>query len=119
MGPELNRDQKEAINRYLEILNQIYREHISRVILFGSVARGDYSPESDIDLLIVTANGENNLKDQISMASFDIILETEVILSPLVMDEETFEWHKKYRDPLYNQIQKDGIDLWMNKPEFL
>jgi hypothetical protein len=67
----------------------------------------------------VTANGEQSLKDEISMACFDIILETEVILSPLVMDEETYEWHKKYRDPLYNQIQKDGIDLWMNKPEFL
>ena len=62
----------------------------------------------------MTANGGQNLKDEISMACFDIMLETEVILSPLVMDEETYEWHKKYRDPLYNQIQKDGIDLWMN-----
>jgi len=62
----------------------------------------------------VTANGGQNLKDEISMACFDIMLETEVILSPLVMDEETYEWHKQYRDPLYNQIQKDGIDLWMN-----
>ena len=111
MGLELNRNQKEAIARYLEILSQIYREQISKVILFGSVARGDFSPESDIDLLIVTANGGQNLKDEISMACFDIMLETEVILSPLVMDEETYEWHKKYRDPLYNQIQKDGIDL--------
>jgi predicted nucleotidyltransferase len=119
MTIELNRNQKEAIARYLEILSQIYREQISKVILFGSVARGDFSPESDIDLLIVTANGGQNLKDEISMACFDIMLETEVILSPLVMDEETYEWHKQYRDPLYNQIQKDGIDLWMNKPEFL
>jgi len=111
---ELNRNQKEAIARYLEILSQIYREQIPKVILLGSVARGDFSPESDIDLLIVTANGGQNLKDEISMACFDIMLETEVILSPLVMDEETYEWHKKYRDPLYNQIQKDGIDLWMN-----
>jgi predicted nucleotidyltransferase len=114
MTIELNRNQKEAIARYLEILSQIYREQISKVILFGSVARGDFSPESDIDLLIVTANGGQNLKDEISMACFDIMLETEVILSPLVMDEETYEWHKKYRDPLYNQIQKDAIDLWMN-----
>jgi predicted nucleotidyltransferase len=114
MTIELNRDQKEAIARYLEILSQIYREQISKVILLGSVARGDFSPESDIDLLIVTANGGQNLKDEISMACFDIMLETEVILSPLVMDEETYEWHKQYRDPLYNQIQKDGIDLWMN-----
>lgn len=119
MGLGLSRNQKEAITRYLKILSQLYKGQISRVILFGSVARGDFSPESDIDLLIVTANGEQTLRDEISMACFEIILETEVILSPLVMNEETYEWHKKYRDPLYNQIQKDGIDLWMNKPEFL
>jgi predicted nucleotidyltransferase len=44
MTIELNRNQKEAIARYLEILSQIYREQISKVILLGSVARGDFSP---------------------------------------------------------------------------
>ena len=83
------------------------------------MARGESELESDIDLLIVTVNCDQGLKDEISMACFDIILQTDIILSPLVMDEETYEWHKKYRDPLYNNIQKDGIDLWIKKPEFL
>jgi predicted nucleotidyltransferase len=116
---ELNKNQREAIIHYLSILRQKYKEQISEVILYGSVARGESVLESDIDLLVVTTNGDQELKDEISMACFDIILQTDVILSPLVMDEETYEWHKKYRDPLYNNIQKDGIDLWMKKPEFL
>ncbi len=116
---ELNENQKEALSRYLAILRQKYKEQISKVILFGSVARGNPDPESDIDLLVVTANGDQKLKDEISMACFDIILKTEVILSPLVMDKETYEWHKKYHDPLYNNIQRDGIDLWIKKLEFL
>jgi predicted nucleotidyltransferase len=119
MALELNKNQREAIIRYLSILNKKYKEEILEVILYGSVARGEPSLESDIDLLIVTANGGQDLRDEISMACFDIILQTEVILSPLVMDEETYKWHKKYRDPLYNSIQRDGIDLWMKKPEFL
>jgi predicted nucleotidyltransferase len=119
MALELNKNQREAIIRYLSILNKKYKEEILEVILYGSVARGEPSLESDIDLLIVTANGGQDLRDEISMACFDIILQTEVILSPLVIDEETYEWHKKYRDPLYNSIQRDGIDLWMKKPEFL
>ena len=116
---KLNENQREAITRYLTILEQKYEKQISRVILFGSVARGDAEPEADIDLLIVTVNGDQELKDEISMASFSTILETDVILSPLVMDEESYEWHKKYRDPLYNNVQRDGIDLWMKRPEFL
>lgn len=69
--------------------------------------------------MVVTANGDQRLRDEISMSSFDIILETEVILSPLVMDADTYKWHEKYRDPLYNHIKRDGIDLWKEKPEFL
>jgi predicted nucleotidyltransferase len=119
MAIKMNKNQREALSRYLEILRQEYKDQISRVILFGSLARGEPDPESDIDLLIVITNGDQKLKDEISMACFDIILETNVILSPLVMDGETYEWHKNYRDPLYNNIQKDGLDLWMKKPEFL
>jgi len=119
MAIEMNKNQREALSRYLEILRQEYKDQISKVILFGSLARGESDPESDIDLLIVITNGDQKLKDEISMACFDIILETNVILSPLVMDRETYEWHKNYRDPLYNNIQKDGLDLWIKKPEFL
>lgn len=115
----MNENQREAISRYLAILREKYKDQISKVIIFGSVARGESDPESDIDLLIVTTNGDRKLRDEISMACFDIILKTNVILSPLVMDGETYEWHKNYRDPLYNKIQMDGIDLWTKKPEFL
>ena len=119
MAIKLNKNQKEAILCYLEILRQKYKKQILKVILFGSVARGKADPESDIDLLIVTVNGDQKFRDEISMSCFDIILKTEVILSPLVMDKVTYEWHKNYRDPLYNNIQKDGIDLWIKKPQFL
>jgi len=119
MTLQLNKNQREAITRYLSILNQKYKGQILEVILYGSVARGESAVESDIDLLIVTANGGQELRDEISMACYDIILETDVILSPLVMDEETYEWHKKYSDPFYNNVRRYGIDLWMKKPEFL
>ena len=119
MALELNKNQRLAINRYLEILQQKYGEQISEVILFGSIARGDFTGESDIDLLVVTADGDQKLKDEISMSCFDIILETDIILSPLVMDAGTYKWHEKYEDPLYNHIKRDGINLWKEKPEFL
>ncbi|MEW5766782.1 MAG: nucleotidyltransferase domain-containing protein [bacterium] len=119
MTLKMNENQRKALSQYLGILRKRYKKQISKIILFGSVARGNLDPESDIDLLVVITNGDQNLKDEINMACFDIILETDVILSPLVMDRETYEWHKKYHDPLYNNIQKDGIELWIKKPEFL
>ena len=41
---------------YLEISKKIkekFGEKVANIILFGSYARGDYSEESDIDILII------------------------------------------------------------------
>lgn len=48
-APEL-----ETVANFLDQLDQQCGDRVDRVILFGSRARGDYEPESDIDLLIVT-----------------------------------------------------------------
>jgi predicted nucleotidyltransferase len=87
--------------------------------LFGSVARGERDMESDIDLLVVLKDEYSELRDEISMAAFDSILEYDVIISPIVMESKIYEWHKRYRDPLYNNIERDGIDIWMKTPESL
>jgi predicted nucleotidyltransferase len=111
----LTKEQKAAVFAYLRLLREKYRDKIEQVVLFGSVARGEFDEESDVDIMIVLKNGSRRLRDEISMASFDIILRNNVILSPMVMDRKTYEWHKKYRDPLYNSIKKDGINLWKSK----
>lgn len=73
MTLELNKKQKEAIIRYLSILNEKYTGQVLEVILHGSVARGESAAESDIDLLVVTTNGGQDLRDEINMTCFDCI----------------------------------------------
>lgn len=116
---KLSKKQKKALSQYLTILHSRYERDVSRVILYGSVVQNKSDLESDIDLLIVISKGGQKFRDEISMACFDIILETNIILSPLVMNEEIYEWHRNYHDPLYNNIQKNGIDIWIKKPKFL
>ena len=42
-----------AARRYAELLRQTLGDNLVSVVLFGSVARGEARPDSDIDLLIV------------------------------------------------------------------
>src|SRR5437764_1680739 len=44
---------RELARRYTDLLRSHLSERLVSVVLFGSVARGDASPASDIDLLIV------------------------------------------------------------------
>ena len=62
----LTKNQINALSEYLTILRREYRDKVVDVLLFGSVARGDYDEESDIDILVVVKNGEAKLQDEIS-----------------------------------------------------
>ena len=115
----LTKNQIKALSEYLTILRGKYRHKVVDVLLFGSVARGDYDEESDIDILVVVENGEAKLRDEISMASYEPMLRNDVVISSLVMDEIIYNWHRKYKDPLYKVIKKEGINLWKKPPKFL
>jgi predicted nucleotidyltransferase len=109
----ISKNKKDAVSKYLEILQEKYLDKIENVILFGSAARGESDKESDVDILVVLKKRDEKLRDEVSMAAFDVILSSNVVISPIVMNKEMYEWHKWYRDPLYNNIERDGIDLWM------
>jgi predicted nucleotidyltransferase len=115
----LNKKIIETLNAYIALLKEKYGENITKIILFGSAARRRRSRESDVDLLIITTNKRQSVKDEISMSAFDIMLKNNIVLSPIVMDKDTYEWYKKYRDPFYNNIMRDGVDIWTKKPERL
>ncbi|MEM1575325.1 MAG: nucleotidyltransferase domain-containing protein [Nitrososphaerota archaeon] len=48
-----------VIRKYCEIINNYLEERLISIMLFGSIARGDWDKNSDIDILII-ADGWNN-----------------------------------------------------------
>lgn len=50
---ELNRSLRDLARRYAEHARNSLGEDLTSVVLFGSVARGEAGPQSDIDLLVV------------------------------------------------------------------
>jgi predicted nucleotidyltransferase len=43
----------DVIRKYCEILLQHFGERLMGVLLYGSIARGDWNRDSDIDILVV------------------------------------------------------------------
>ena len=89
---------------------------VSRIILYGSKARGTSEPDSDIDLLILTdcqINGK--LRRAISDRLADINLRNDVFMTSVVISEQ--EWaNGLIRYSLFHsEIEKGGCEV--NSPE--
>lgn len=89
---------------------QLYGNRLSRIILYGSYARGDNTEESDIDIMIVLdcdAEEIKKLRGLTAEMASDISLEQEVFLSVLLRDKKNFENNLSVL-PFYQNIVREG-----------
>lgn len=80
--------------------------------LFGSVARGDYKYDSDIDVLVLIAGKVNNtLEEEVFDLAYDIELEYSVVFGIVVYQKEFWYSELGTSMPLYKNVQQDGVSL--------
>lgn len=78
-----------------EFAHAIESEDIIRIILFGSVARGDDNEDSDIDILIVTPSRER-INDFVNDEVFNINAKYLEVVSAHIMTEDYYNRTKDY-----------------------
>ena len=53
---------QSLIDQYVEEIKRIYGSHVKQIILYGSYARGDFRPDSDVDIMILVDMSDLELK---------------------------------------------------------
>ena len=67
--------REDALNRLTSNLDKILQFGVERIGLFGSPARSDAGPESDVDVLVRFPKGSNSLESFVSdRTPFDAIV---------------------------------------------
>ncbi len=90
-------------------LEACYGERLKRVVLFGSQARGDAEPDSDIDVLVVLAGPvDSAMEDKRTRDMlYDLMCANKLILiSCIFMEEERFVTE---RSPLLLNVRREGV----------
>ncbi len=91
-----------------DFAEKIKSDDVKLIILYGSVARGQDTPESDIDILIVSDNvGE--LRSKVNELAVDVILDSGEIISPHLMSEDHFNKTKDFM--FLSNVLKEGVVL--------
>ena len=98
---------------YLIEIQRIYGLHLKSVILYGSYARGDFTQDSDVDIMILVDLTDEEMEeysDELAEIGFDYNV-AYGILMPVVRNQEHFKhWVKAY--PFYENVQKEGVKIY-------
>ena len=105
-----SKDQQVAI-AFVDKIRQHFDGQLVSAFLFGSRARGEAEPDSDMDLLVVMAVADPEVRKAIHHLAAEVWLENGIFLSTLVWSQD--HWHKvaQLQTLLYQSICRDGIDL--------
>lgn len=105
---------KNLLNGYVAELQNIYGCHLKSVILYGSYARGDFTKESDVDIMILLSLTDEEIKEyrhQLSEHTYDFYMTYDLDIKPIVKNEEHFmKWVDNY--PFYTNVSREGVKLF-------
>ena len=102
---------QEVFEKMIPGFQTIFGNVLERIILYGSVARGTQTAESDIDIAVIVRRYTEDMHEKMIDLTVDLELEYNKVLSVLLIDYDNFrEWEDVL--PFYKNMKKDGIMLW-------
>ena len=103
-----------AFEDFLEQVRAALGARLKRIVLFGSRARGDSTPESDYDCLIVVDEPTSAIRNKLYDIAGEVLVEHSIVVFAYPISEARFDdWQ---HDPLLMNVQREGVALHESKP---
>jgi predicted nucleotidyltransferase len=98
----------EILREFRDGLEQIYGSRLVRVVLFGSQARDEAEPDSDIDVMLVLQGAVDPHREIQRLSSFTsgLSLKHDVVISCVYLSEDEF---RSEQSPLMLNVRREGV----------
>ena len=102
-------NNERALTQLAEELRHGFPDHLKRVMIFGSQARGEATPESDYDCLLVFDHVTPAIKAALERLAGQYLLQRGLVLSCIPLSESDLE--RLQFEPFFINAQKEGLNL--------
>lgn len=100
-----------SIYQFSNQMKKIFGLYLSKVIVYGSYARGNYQDNSDVDIMVLVNLPEPEIKkleNNVYDIAYEIEMDTGIDISPIIKNETQYEYWVDVL-PFYKNVQEEGV----------
>ncbi len=104
----------QLLDIFRQRLLEMLPTQVRQITLFGSQARGDATPASDLDVLVVVRDSSPWVTERIRQVRYEVMEQYHFLplLSLVILDEEHSEELKSRGSGFLSNIEREGVTLW-------
>ena len=105
----MNDTERRIIDKFKQLLERELR--LDQVILFGSRARGDAAPDSDLDILVIIDDATEGSEEYISECAWEAGFDQGIVIVPVVYNKREWENGPDRLSLLARAIEMEGVHV--------
>ncbi|MBI5874486.1 MAG: nucleotidyltransferase domain-containing protein [Deltaproteobacteria bacterium] len=107
----LTETEKNVVEEFAKQVRTALGENLIDMEIFGSKVRGDFTGDSDIDILVVVKERTLDSMDRIAEITADLNIEYNLSISPVIFSEYEYKVNEDMASPFVLSIEAEGVRL--------
>lgn len=103
--------EEKALQEFSSRIKVALADNLCDIKFFGSKCKGKFRNDSDIDVLIIVNQRNEDVFDAVSDILLDVELKYNSNISPVVLSTNEFMKNAEYQTLFYHEIARDGVTL--------
>jgi predicted nucleotidyltransferase len=108
---QLTPDEQTWLEAYRQALNEQYPGTVVRMVIYGSKARGEAHPDSDVDVLLIVKNDAGHLKRPLRRIGYELAATSDAVPSLLAYTQDEWENRKESGSPFQQAVERDAVSV--------
>jgi predicted nucleotidyltransferase len=106
---KLTPEEQAWLDVYRKALADRFHGLVEEVLIYGSKARGEDRPDSDLDVLVILRKGDRNTKKEVRRSGHSLALLSEAVPSIMVYTREEWGLRERGDSPFYRAVMRDRV----------
>ena len=108
---QLTPDETTWLAEYRQALSERHPGAVVRMLVYGSKARGESHPDSDVDVLLIVKNDADSLKRTLRDTGYELAATSDAVPSILAYTEDEWQERAGKGYPFQKAVERDGVSV--------